>query len=33
MKEIWKVVVILAHAFVGWVLCGAIMGIGRRVRA
>lgn len=31
MKEIWKVVVILAHAFVGWVLCGAIMLIGRSV--
>ena len=31
MKEIWKVVIILAHAFVGWVLCGAIMLIGRSV--
>lgn len=31
IKEIWKVVVILAHAFVGWVLCGAIMLIGRSV--
>ena len=30
-KKIWKVVVILAHAFVGWVLCGAIMLIGRSV--
>jgi len=31
IKKIWKGVVILAHAFVGWVLCGAIMLIGRSV--
>ena len=31
IKEILKVVIILAHAFVGWVLCGAIMLIGRSV--
>jgi hypothetical protein len=29
--KILELVVILAHAFVGWVLCGAIMVIGRSV--
>jgi len=27
--RIGKIVIILVHAFVGWVLCGAIIGIGR----
>ena len=30
-SEIWnmkKLVIIFAHAFIGWVLCGATMGIG-----
>ena len=33
MKQpiIGKAIVILAFAFVGWALCGAIMGIGRTV--
>jgi hypothetical protein len=26
-----KIIVILVHAFVGWGLCGAIIGIGRNV--
>lgn len=26
--DIKKVLIILAHAFVGWALCGAIMGVG-----
>lgn len=26
-----KVLIILAHAFVGWVLCGATMGVGQAV--
>lgn len=26
-----KVLVILAHAFVGWLLCGMIMGVGRNI--
>jgi len=29
--RIGKIVIILVHAFVGWVLCGAIIGIGRGV--
>ncbi len=24
-------IIILAHAFVGWALCGGIMGVGRRI--
>jgi len=26
-----KIVVILIHMFIGWALCGAIMGIGREI--
>jgi hypothetical protein len=26
-----KIIVILIHAFVGWGLCGALIGIGRNV--
>lgn len=29
--SIRKVSIVLAHAFVGWALCGAIMGVGRQV--
>ena len=28
MIDFKKALIILAHAFVGWALCGAIMGIG-----
>ena len=28
MKNINKILIVLAHAFVGWALCGAIIGIG-----
>jgi len=31
MNEISKTITILVFAFVGWALCGAIMGIGRTV--
>ena len=27
-QTIYKFLVVLAHAFIGWALCGAIMGIG-----
>lgn len=31
MNELGKIVTILVFAFIGWALCGAIMGIGRSV--
>jgi len=31
MNEVGKIVTILVFAFIGWALCGAIMGIGRKV--
>ena len=31
MEKVKKGVIILVHAFVGWVLCGATMGIGMSV--
>ena len=30
-QGIRKVVIILVHAFIGWVLCGAVMMIGREI--
>jgi hypothetical protein len=31
MNEVGRIVTILVFAFIGWALCGAIMGIGRTV--
>jgi hypothetical protein len=31
MSNQFKSIVILAHAFAGWALCGAIIGVGRRM--
>ncbi len=31
MSNQFKSIVILAHAFAGWALCGAIIGIGRGI--
>ncbi|MCX9011383.1 MAG: hypothetical protein OIN66_09705 [Candidatus Methanoperedens sp.] len=31
MSNQFKSIVILAHAFAGWALCGAIIGIGREI--
>ncbi len=31
MSNQFKSIVILAHAFAGWALCGAIIGVGREI--